>query len=105
MVGARIIRRVDREVADNPSDEKLKRLLDELLSDPAVPSRWRVLDLDGTPPPLLTVNYRCKKSTFRFFLTSLGTLLDVGLQGLRIAIFPADEATRILVNRLTGGAF
>jgi transcriptional regulator with XRE-family HTH domain len=106
VVAARIIRRLHREVADNPSDEKLKRLLQELLDYPEVPSRWRMLDLDGAPPPFLTINYRCQNSTFRFFsfLTSLGTPLDVGLQELRIeSFFPADEATRILVNRLTDG--
>jgi transcriptional regulator with XRE-family HTH domain len=108
VVAARIIRRLHREVADNPSDEKLQRLLQELLDYPEVPSRWRMLDLDGVPPPFLTINYRCKNSTFRFFsfLTSLGTPLDVGLQELRIeSFFPADEATRILVNRLADGAF
>ena len=108
VVAARIIRRLHREVADNPSDEKLKCLLQELLDYPEVPSRWRMLDLDGAPPPFLTINYRCKNSTFRFFsfLTSLGTPLDVGLQELRIeSFFPADEATGILVNRLTDGAF
>ena len=105
---ARIIQRVHREAAANPSDEKMKSFLEELLSYPGVPSRWRMLDLDGAPPPFLTINYRCKNSTFRFFsfLTSLGTPLDVGLQELRIeSFFPADEATRILVNRLTDGAF
>ena len=108
VVAARIIRRLHREVADNPSDEKLKRFLDELLSYPEVPNRWRMLDLDGAPPPFLTINYRYKDSTFRFFsfLTSLGTPLDVELQELRIeSFFPADEATRILLNRLTDGAF
>jgi transcriptional regulator with XRE-family HTH domain len=108
VVAARIIRRLHREVADNPSDEKLKRLLQELLDYPEVPSRWRMLDLDGAPPPFLTINYRYKNSTFRFFsfLTTLGTPLDIGLQELRIeSFFPADEATRILVNRLTDGAF
>ena len=108
VVAARIIRRLHREVADNPSDEKLKRLLQELLDYPEVPSRWRMPDLDGAPPPFLTINYRCKNSTFRFFsfLTSLGTPLDVGLQELRIeSFFPADEATGILLNRLSEGAF
>jgi transcriptional regulator with XRE-family HTH domain len=108
VVAARIIRRVHREAADNPSDETLKRFLDELLSYPDVPSRWRMLDLDGAPPPFLTINYRWKNSTLRLFslLTTLGTPLDVGLQELRIeSFFPADEATRTLVNRLTDGAF
>jgi len=104
VVAARIIRRLHREAADNPADDKLKRFLEELLSYPDVPSRWRMLELDGAPPPFLTINYRWKNLTLRLFsvLTTLGTPLDVGLQELRIeSFFPADEATRTAVNRLT----
>jgi transcriptional regulator with XRE-family HTH domain len=103
LVAARIIRRVHREAADNPSDETLKRFLEELLSYPGVPNRWRMLDVDGTASPFLTINYKWKNSTLRLFstLTTLGTPLDVGLQELRIeSFFPADEATRVVVNRL-----
>jgi len=74
-----------------------------LLSYPGVPSRWRTLELDGTPPPCLTINYRWKNSTLRLFsaLTTLGTPLDVVLQELRIeSFFPADEATRTVMKRL-----
>ena len=102
-VAARIIRRVHREAADNPSDETLKSFLEELLSYPGVPNRWRMLDLDGTASPFLTIDYKWKNSTLRLFstLTTLGTPLDVGLQELRIeSFFPADEATRVVVNRL-----
>jgi transcriptional regulator with XRE-family HTH domain len=63
MVAARIIRRVHREAADNLSDETLKRFLEELLSYPDVPSRWRMLDLDDASPPFLTINYKWKNST------------------------------------------
>lgn len=107
VVAARIIRRVHREVVDNPSDETMKRFLEELLSYPDVPSRWRMLDLDASPPPFLTINYRWKTSTLRLFsaLTTLGTPLDVALQELRIeSFFPADEATRVVVNRLADEA-
>jgi len=103
VVAAHIIRRLQREAADNPSDETLKRFLDELLGYPGVPSRWRMLDLDGTPPPFLTINYRWKNSTLRLFstLTTLGTPLDVALQELRIeSFFSADEGTRTVLNRL-----
>jgi hypothetical protein len=103
VVAAHIIRRLHREAAENPSDETLKAFLEELLSYPGVPSRWRMLDLDDAPPPFLTLNYRWKDSTIRLFstLTTLGTPLDVALQELRIeTFFPADEATRALVNRL-----
>jgi len=105
-VAARIIQRVHREAADNPSDETLKGFLDELLSYPNVPSRWSMLDLGDAAPPFLTINYRWKNTTLRLFstLTTLGTPLDVALQELRIeSLFPADEATRTVVNRLAEG--
>ena len=104
VVAAHIIRRVHREVADNPSDETLKRFLEELLSYPGVPSRWRILDLDGTPPPFLSINYRWKNSTLRLFsaLITFGTPLDIVLQELRIeSFFPADDDTRTFMHHLT----
>jgi len=56
----------------------------------------------------LTINYRWRNSTLRLFsaLTTFGTPLDVALQELRIeSLFPADEATRTVLNRLTEKAF
>jgi transcriptional regulator with XRE-family HTH domain len=103
LVAARIIRRLHREAAENPSDETLKDFLRELLSFPGVPSRWHMLDLDGNPPPFLTINYKWNNSTLRLFstLTTLGTPLDVGLHELRIeTLFPADEPTRTMMNRM-----
>ena len=105
-VAARIIRRVHREAIDNPFDERLQDFFEELLSYPGVPGRWHMLDLDGAPSPFLTLNYRWKNVTLRLFstLTTLGTPLDIALQDLRIeTFFPADEATRALVNRLGDG--
>ena len=97
IVAAHIIQRVHHEVAAKPSDETLKRFLEELLSYPDVPSRWRMLDLGDTPPPFLTINYRWKNSTVRLYsaLTTFGTALDIALHELRVeTFFPADEATR-----------
>ena len=101
IVAARIIQRVHREAAANPSDETMKCLLEELLGYPAVPSRWRVLDLDGSPPPFFTINYRWNDSTLRLFatLTTFGTAQDVALQEIRIeSFFSADEATRVALT-------
>jgi transcriptional regulator with XRE-family HTH domain len=108
VVAARIIRRLQREAADNPSDERMKCFLDELLSYPDVPNRWRMPDLEDTPPPFLTINYRWRNTTLRLFsaITTFGTPLDVALQELRIeSLFPADEATRTVLNRLAEGEF
>jgi transcriptional regulator with XRE-family HTH domain len=92
-----IIQRVHHAVAANPSDETMKSLLEEVLNYPDIPSRWRVLDLDDSPPPFLTINYRWKTSTLRMLstLTSFGTAQDIALQETHIEIFfPADEFTR-----------
>jgi len=100
-VAARIIQRVHREAAANPSDKTMKCFLDELLGYPDVPSRWRMLDFGDSPPPFLTINYRWKEYTLRLFstLTSFGTALDIALQELRIeSFFPADEATRVVLT-------
>jgi transcriptional regulator with XRE-family HTH domain len=100
-VAARIIQRVHREAAANPSDERMKGFLEELLGYPGVPSRWRMLDLGDAPPPFLTINYRWKKCTLRLFstLTTFGTAMDIALQELRIeSFFPADEATRLVLT-------
>ena len=86
-----------REVVANPSDETMKCFLEELLSYPAVPSRWRILDVDDSPPPFLTINYKWNNSTLRWFstLATFGSPHDVALQEMRIeTFFPADEATR-----------
>jgi hypothetical protein len=96
-VAARIIQRVHREAVANPSDETMKCFLEELLSYPAVPSRWRVLNVNDSPPPFLTLNYRWNNSSLRFFSTiaTFGSPQDVALQEMRIeSFFPADEATR-----------
>ncbi len=92
-----IIQRVHREVAANPSDQMMKCFLDELLSYPAVPSRWRVLNLVDSPPPFLTINYKWNNSILRLLgtVTTFGTAQDVALQEMRIeSFFPADEVTR-----------
>ncbi|HLZ52184.1 MAG TPA: helix-turn-helix transcriptional regulator [Candidatus Acidoferrum sp.] len=102
-VAARLIQRVHREVASNPPDETMKSFLEELLSYPDVPPRWRWLDFDDTPPPFLTINYRWNNSTLRLFstITTFGTAQDIALQELRIeSFFPADEPTRAALTAL-----
>lgn len=102
-VAARLIRRVHREAAANPCDEKMKAFLDELLSYPEVPTRWRLLDFDGTAPPFLTIDYKWKHSTLRLFstITTFGTAQDIELQELRIeTFFPADETTRAALSTI-----
>jgi hypothetical protein len=46
------------EVLANPLDDAMKGFFEEVLGYPDVPSRWRVLDVDGGSPPFLTIKYR-----------------------------------------------
>jgi transcriptional regulator with XRE-family HTH domain len=102
-VAARIIQRLHREAAANPSDETLRAFLDELLAYPSVPSRWRTPNVDDPPLPLLTIDYRHQGRRLRLFstLTTFGSPQEVALQELRIeCFFPADETTRVALAAL-----
>ncbi|MFN2385052.1 MAG: hypothetical protein ABR576_01985 [Thermoanaerobaculia bacterium] len=82
-------------------------LLDELLSYPGVPPRWRTLDLDVSTAPFLAIEFEKGDLRLSFFstLTSLGTPQDITLQELRIESFlPADAATEEASRRLAGGS-
>jgi hypothetical protein len=84
-------------VAASPQSKEAKGHRANAVFYPAVPSRWRVLDVDDSPSPFLTISYSWNNSTLRFFptLTTFGSPHDVPLQEMRIeTFFPADEATR-----------
>ena len=96
-VASRLLQRVHREVSANPSDKTMKDFLKELIAFPGVPSRWNTLNMEGSPLPFLTINYKYKNRTQQLFstITTFGTPQDVALQELRIeSFFPADEPTR-----------
>ncbi|MET0484380.1 MAG: transcriptional regulator, partial [Candidatus Rokuibacteriota bacterium] len=93
---AALIQWLHRDALSGFADPETRRLLDEMLSYPGVPARWRTLDLDVSTAPFLPIEFRKGLLTLRYFtaLTSLGTPHDITLQELRIeSYFPADEAT------------
>jgi transcriptional regulator with XRE-family HTH domain len=103
-VAGDLIRHLHREVAAAPSDARMRALLDEVLSYPDIPSRWRTRDLGVNPTPLLTVVFRKDETELRFFstITTFGTPWDVTLEELHIeCFFPADEATATLCRALS----
>jgi len=100
-LAARLIQRVHREAASNPSDAGMIALRDELLAYPGVPDRWRLPDPDGPPVAFFTIDYKWKNQLLRLFsvITTFGTPQDLTLQELRIeSFFPADESTRTVLN-------
>ena len=99
-----LIRQLHADVASAPLDLRARALLDQVLSYPSVPSRWRGREVWSAPvEPLWTVTYRKDGRDLTFFwtVTTFATPQDVTLEELRIEChFPADEATHRLCQTL-----
>jgi transcriptional regulator with XRE-family HTH domain len=101
-MAAALIQWLHRDVLAGMGGAETRRLLDELLSYPGVPPRWRTLDLEASTAPFLAIEFLKGDLHLQYFstLTSLGTPHDITLQELRIeAFFPADAATEEAVRR------
>ena len=74
-MAAALIQWLHRDVLSGLGDAGTRRLLDELLAYPGVPSHWRRLDLDASTDPFLPIEFRRGEIELRYFsmLTSLGT--------------------------------
>jgi transcriptional regulator with XRE-family HTH domain len=102
---AALIQWLHLDLARGIGDADTRRLLDELLSYPDVPQKWRTLDLDLTPAPFLAVEMRKGDLDVKFFstLTSLGVPYDITLHELRVeCFFPADGASEARLRDLAG---
>jgi len=102
-MAAALIQWLHRDVLSGLGGAETRRLLEELLSYPGVPPRWRTLDLDASTEPFLAIEFHKGDLELRFFstLTSLGTPHDITLQELRVeAFFPADPETEEAARRL-----
>lgn len=106
-VAGDLARHLHEAIATAPGDDALRALLDEALSYPGVPSRWRQRHLDQPLPPLLTTVLRGRGDEFRFFSTITSTITtfaaphDVTLEELRIeCCFPDNDDTVALCRGL-----
>jgi transcriptional regulator with XRE-family HTH domain len=102
-MAAALIQWLHRDVLSGLGGAETRVLLDELLSYPGVPARWRTLDLDVSTAPFLAIDFSKGDLHLRYFstLTTLGTPHDITLQELRVeAFFPADAATEEASRRL-----
>jgi transcriptional regulator with XRE-family HTH domain len=100
---AALIQWLHLDLARGIGDAETRRLLEELLSYPDVPQKWRALDLDVAPVPFLAVEMRKGDLDIKFFstLTSLGVPYDITLHELRVeCFFPADAASEELLRGL-----
>ncbi|HEU4367010.1 MAG TPA: helix-turn-helix transcriptional regulator [Methylomirabilota bacterium] len=98
-----LIQQIHREAVGGIPDEGTRRLLDEVLSYPGVPARWRTPDATAQSAPFLALALRKGDLALRFFSTiaSLGTPQDVTLQELRVeCFFPGDDTTEAVARRL-----
>ena len=98
-----LIQQIHREAVGGIPDEGTRQLLDEVLSYPGVPARWRTPDARAQSAPFLPMILRKGDLALRFFSTiaTLGTPQDITLQELRVeCFFPGDEATEELARRL-----
>jgi len=105
-MAAALIQWLHRDVLSGLGGTETRNLLNELLSYPGVPPRWRTLDLDVSTAPFLAIEFRKPDLELRYFstLTSLGTPHDITLQELRIeAFFPADVETEEASKRMGRG--
>ena len=95
-VAETLLRRVHREAVGGILDEGMAAILEEILSYPDVPRRWRSPDLITPLVPVIPVRFVKGEHAFNFFstVTVIGTAQDVTLQELRIeCFFPADAST------------
>ena len=98
-----MIQQIHREAVGGIPDEAIRQLLEEVLSYPGVPARWRTPDAQAQSAPFLPIALRKGDLALRFFTTiaTLGTPQDITLQELRVECFyPADDATEEFAHRL-----
>ena len=104
-VAEALIQRVHREAVGGVPDDETMRLLEEILSYPEVPRRWRTLSVGSAPRPFVQVEFRKGDLALNYFstVTTLGTPQDITLQEIRIeCFFPADAATESAARGLAG---
>jgi transcriptional regulator with XRE-family HTH domain len=98
-----MIQQIHRKAVGGVPDEATRQLLEEVLSYPGVPARWRTPDAQAQSAPFLAMVLRKGELALRFFTTiaTLGTPQDITLQELRVECFyPADDATEEFARRL-----
>jgi len=101
-----VLIRLQREVLENPADERLAQLLDELVALPGVPDDWRTPDLGLISEPTLFFRVRCRGESISFLttVTRFSAPQNVRLEELQIeSYFPMDETTERVCRELCEG--
>ncbi|MGI4815613.1 MAG: helix-turn-helix domain-containing protein [Janthinobacterium lividum] len=97
-VSRSLLQRVYRESVGHVIDDGTRRLLDELLAYPDIPSDWKAHQAAFAAPtmPVIPLGFVSDGAVLRYFsmVTSVGTPQTVAAQELRLeCMFPADDAT------------
>ena len=98
-----LLERAKVELARSGETEERRAEYEELLAYPGVKEAMKSSVANGPALPFVPVHFRRDGMEARFFtmLTTIGTPLDVTAEELRVeAYFPADEATRALMEAM-----
>ncbi len=105
-VAAWFLRRLHAEMTLAPGNRTMRDLLDDIMAYPGVPQEWRRPAIGGDVPPVLTIDFRTRLGTLRFFetITTFAAPFSVTLDDLRIdCTFPADDLTTQVCRDLAQG--
>ncbi len=94
--------RTRRALLDNPKDEHLPVLIEEILTHPNAPADWRKVWSSHSAPAIEMIMSK-GSSRYRLFtmLAHFGAPTDVTLEELSVELFyPADDATREQLQKL-----
>ncbi len=103
-VGRALLWRIQREVLDDPDDDDLRDLLDELLAMPTVDPAWRHVDLAVPSDPALVLHLRVGDVELRFLtmVTAFQVPQNAAVEAVRIETwFPYDSETAAVCRALT----
>lgn len=102
---AAVIRRLHREVVENPGDTALADLLDEAMAYPGAPSARQLAEVPSAHDLLIPLTLEQQGVRLSFFTTiaTLATPVDITLQELRLeTLLPADADTEAALRALAG---
>jgi len=96
-----LLARTAREAIEHP---EVQAVLDDILSYPDIPARWRLQEVHPLPLPVLPTEFRAGAVSVKLFsmMTTFGTPQDVTTDELRVeSFYPADAQSEMLLRALS----
>jgi transcriptional regulator with XRE-family HTH domain len=94
-----LLARTAREALEHP---EVQTVLEEVLSYPGIPARWRVQEVHPLPLPVIPTEFRVGPVSVKLFsmLTTFGTPQDITTDELRVeSFYPADAMSEALLRQ------